>query len=49
MKKLGKLGAGRINMNELIDEIIDIEWELFTNLNNTGSRASCQDDKCNLK
>lgn len=32
-------------MNELIDEIIDIEWELFTNLNNTGSRASCQDDK----
>lgn len=30
---------------EIIKEILDIEWELFTNLNNNGGRASCQDNK----
>lgn len=31
-------------MNDLIDKVINIEWEYFTNLNNTGGRASCQDN-----
>lgn len=28
-----------------IDEIVSMEWELFTNLKNEGGRASCQDNK----
>lgn len=31
--------------DKIISEILEIEWNLFTNLNNTGSRASCQDNK----
>lgn len=30
---------------ETIDEIVEIEWELFTNLNATGGREACQDNK----
>jgi hypothetical protein len=30
---------------ELADKIIELEWEMFTNTNNAGGRASCQDDK----
>lgn len=28
----------------LISEILQLEWEMFTNVKNEGSRASCQDD-----
>lgn len=31
-------------MEDIIDKIIEIEWNYFTNLNNTGGRASCQDN-----
>lgn len=31
--------------NKIINEILEKEWNLFTNLNNTGKRASCQDNK----
>ncbi|VWL85859.1 DUF4125 family protein [Oceanivirga miroungae] len=31
--------------DRIIKEILDIEWELFTNLNNVGGRANCQDNK----
>lgn len=36
IKDLGK--------EELIDIIIEIEWGMFTNVQNFGGRASCQDD-----
>ena len=29
---------------ELIDLIIELEWNMFTNVTNVGGRASCQDD-----
>lgn len=31
--------------NALIDEILPLEWRMFTTVNNEGSRASCQDDR----
>lgn len=34
-----------IKLKELIDIILEIEWNYFTNLKNTGGRASCQDNK----
>jgi hypothetical protein len=30
---------------ELTDKILELEWEMFTNTNNAGGRASCQDDR----
>ncbi len=30
---------------ELTDRILELEWEMFTNVNSAGGRASCQDDK----
>ena len=40
---------GRIVMeqkqNELLEEIISLEWEWFTHVQNQGGRAPCQDDK----
>ena len=30
--------------DELIDEIIKLEWSMFTKTHNNGGRASCQDD-----
>jgi hypothetical protein len=30
--------------NERIDEIIALEWDMFSRVANTGGRASCQDD-----
>lgn len=31
-------------MEDILEKIIEIEWNYFTNLNNTGGRASCQDN-----
>jgi hypothetical protein len=30
---------------ELIKEILDLEWEMFTNVNSANGRAPCQDDR----
>lgn len=30
---------------KIIEEILEQEWDLFTNLNNTNGRADCQDNK----
>lgn len=32
-------------MNEIITEILEREWKMFTSVNNVGGRASCQDDR----
>lgn len=29
----------------IVNEIVEMEWDLFTNLNNTGGRANCQDNR----
>jgi len=31
-------------MDELVRKIIELEWEMFTRVQNKGGRASCQDD-----
>ena len=30
--------------DRMIDDIIDIEWNMFDKVNNAGGRAACQDD-----
>ncbi|MGA1870913.1 MAG: DUF4125 family protein [bacterium] len=30
---------------ELTNNILELEWDIFTNITNVGGRASCQDDK----
>ncbi|WP_156285723.1 DUF4125 family protein [Oceanivirga salmonicida] len=34
-----------MDKEKIIKEILEKEWELFTNLKNTGGRANCQDNK----
>jgi hypothetical protein len=37
--------SGRAKMNEkIILDIIELEWEMFSEVNNSGGRASCQED-----
>jgi hypothetical protein len=33
-----------MNKEDLITEILDLEWEMFSNVTNRGGRASCQED-----
>lgn len=33
-----------IKREEVIKEVLDLEWEMFTNVNSVNGRASCQDD-----
>lgn len=33
-----------MKQEELIKEVLDLEWEMFTNVNSINGRASCQDD-----
>ena len=30
---------------QLVQDIINIEWDMFSNVHNTGGKASCQNDK----
>ena len=34
-----------MDKNQLIKEIVEMEWQQFQNVHNEGGRASCQDDK----
>lgn len=38
-------GDSRMIKNELIEKILEKEWNYFSNLDNMGGRASCQDNK----
>ena len=31
--------------DDLINEIVEVEWEMFDKVNNAGGRAACQDDE----
>ena len=33
------------DMEDLIKNLLDREWEMFTNVSNEGGRAACQDDR----
>jgi hypothetical protein len=33
-----------MNKEDLVSEILDLEWEMFSNVRNRGGRASCQED-----
>lgn len=34
-----------IQTEQVLTELLDMEWEMFTGVNNTSGRAACQDDK----
>lgn len=45
-EKLGRLIYSEVSKSkeELVDEIVQLEWEAFDKVKNEGGRASCQDD-----
>lgn len=40
-----KMTSADINRKDLIKEVIELEWEMFTNVSSVNGRASCQDDR----
>ena len=37
--------AAGAELRQLMKEVIELEWQMFTNVQNEGCRASCQDDQ----
>ena len=44
-----KKGVIIINRVEVIDQIIDLEWAMFSNVNNIDGKANCQEDPQGFK
>lgn len=39
------MGDAREQTEQMLRELLSVEWDMFTNVNNTSGRAVCQDDK----
>ena len=40
-----KIEVGKMEKEKIIEEILEKEWKYFSNLNNIGGRADCQDNR----